>query len=163
MTCKKDWYIRQYCSEDISRIENYDKAMADKEHRWDCHHRAEILPCGRYTVDQLQKHGLYWKRPASELIFIRHDEHIRLHRIGSHDSHETRSKRSKSLINNTVKSKGVCMTRLSDALQMKFPSQSEAARWLRENGYPNATQGAISNCCMGKIRSIYGASWSYAH
>lgn len=68
-----------YCCEDISEIENYELAVNDAEHVWCCHHRAEILPCGRYTVAQLQKHGLYWNRPASELIFLRHDEHSRLH------------------------------------------------------------------------------------
>lgn len=29
---------RKYCYQDISLIENYDKAIADTEHMWHCHH-----------------------------------------------------------------------------------------------------------------------------
>ena len=71
--------LKQYCSEPLENIENYDKAVADTENLWDCHHRAEILPCGVYSREDLKKVGMYWHRPASELIFLRHDEHIRIH------------------------------------------------------------------------------------
>lgn len=33
---------RTYCSEDISLIENYDKAIADKNRLWEIQHRLEI-------------------------------------------------------------------------------------------------------------------------
>ena len=36
-------YAKNYCSEDISLIENYDKAVNDKEQTWHCHHRREII------------------------------------------------------------------------------------------------------------------------
>lgn len=68
-----------YCCEDISNIENYELALNDKEQVWHCHHRGEILPCGRYSMDSLKKFGLYWNRPASELIFMTCSEHRRLH------------------------------------------------------------------------------------
>jgi len=83
---------RRYCCEDISLIENYAEAIADKTQTWDIHHRAEILPCGRYTVEQLEKHGLYWNVPSSHLIFLTHSEHIRMHNEGRHLSAETRAK-----------------------------------------------------------------------
>lgn len=70
---------KQFCSEPLENIENYEQAIADKEHMWECHHRAEILPCGVYSREDLKKVGLYWNRPASELIFLRHDEHRALH------------------------------------------------------------------------------------
>lgn len=89
--------LHKYCCEDITQIENYDKAMADKEHRWDCHHRGEILPCGVYSVSDLKKFGLYWNRPASELILLRHDEHVRLHMKCFKHSEESRRKISESL------------------------------------------------------------------
>lgn len=85
---------RKYCSEPLEQIENYDKAVADKEHQWDCHHRGEILPCGVYSVSDLKKFGLYWNRPASELILIRHDEHVRLHMNNLSD--ETKKKLSEA-------------------------------------------------------------------
>ena len=33
---------KKFCKEDISKIENYDKAIADTTQVWDCHHRTEI-------------------------------------------------------------------------------------------------------------------------
>lgn len=75
--------INYYCSDDISKIENYDKAIADKTQTWDCHHRAEILPCGRYTINDLKKFNLYYNRPANELIFLIKAEHRRLHQLNN--------------------------------------------------------------------------------
>lgn len=76
---------KSYCCEDISLIENYEQAVADTENIWECHHRGEILPCGTYRVSDLKKFGLYWKRPASELIFLRQDEHRKLHSVGKNN------------------------------------------------------------------------------
>ena len=43
-----EYNAKQYCCEDITLIENYDKAIADETQVWDCHHRDEvrILPSG---------------------------------------------------------------------------------------------------------------------
>jgi len=69
--------IQQYCCEDISLIENYDKAITDKTQRWVCHHRFETDY--NMTYDYLQEHGLYKNRPASELILLTEKEHRDLH------------------------------------------------------------------------------------
>lgn len=74
---------KKYCNEDLSLIENYDKASQDTERMWHCHHRAEILPCGRFGVEDLKLHGLYYNRPSSELIFLTSPEHRRLHMVGN--------------------------------------------------------------------------------
>ena len=71
-----------YCCEQLELVENYAAAIADDFQGWDIHHRGEILPCGRFSTDDLKKFGLYWNRPASELIWLRHDEHIALHMTG---------------------------------------------------------------------------------
>ena len=71
--------VKAYCCEDLSLIENYDLAVADTTQSWDCHHRAEILPCGRFSQDDLKRFGLYYNRPASELIFLSHSDHTGLH------------------------------------------------------------------------------------
>ena len=34
--------LKRYCCEDISLIENYEKAIADITQIWVCHHRFEI-------------------------------------------------------------------------------------------------------------------------
>ena len=72
-------YARRYCCEDISKIENYDKAVNDSE-TWECHHKGEVLPCGMYSVEDLKEFNLYWQRPASELIFLTKKDHKGLHR-----------------------------------------------------------------------------------
>ena len=85
---------RRYCSEDISLIENYKEAVADEYQIWDTHHRRETDEgiSRRELVDK----GLCWKRPASELIFLKHNEHTILHHLGTHYSEETKKKLSEA-------------------------------------------------------------------
>ena len=71
--------VKKFCCEDISLIENYDIAVADTTQTWHCHHRGEVLPCGRFSRDDLKKFGLYFNRPASELIFLTPFAHRQLH------------------------------------------------------------------------------------
>ena len=80
------------CKDDIYLIENYDKAIADTSQMYVCHHKAGILPCGRFSREDLKKFNLYWHRPANELIFLTKSEHIRLHLLCKHHSEETRKK-----------------------------------------------------------------------
>jgi len=95
--------VKKYCIEDVSLIENYDKAINDTEQTWDCHHRLEIQDGKVMTVDALKKAGLYYNRPASELIFLSHNEHTQLHKkgenhpfYGKHHSEEAKHKISKA-------------------------------------------------------------------
>lgn len=71
--------VRSFCKEDISLIENYDKAIADNTQTWDCHHRLEIQGKKILSVKELKEQKLYYKRPACELIFLTHSEHSILH------------------------------------------------------------------------------------
>lgn len=68
--------IKKFCCEDISLIENYEEAI-NSEELWDCHHRLETD--SNKSVKELKDMGLYWKRPASELIFLSHCDHASLH------------------------------------------------------------------------------------
>ena len=66
-----------YCSEDISLIENYDKAVNDTTQMWECHHRLETdLGLSKGELIDLR---LYTNRPANELIFLSKKEHKALH------------------------------------------------------------------------------------
>ena len=85
-------YAKSYCKDDISLIENYDKAIADKTQVWDCHHRRETI----YSRSGLIEIGEYYNRPACELIFLTPLEHHRLHHLGKHLSAEARKKISES-------------------------------------------------------------------
>ena len=83
---------KSYCKDDISLIENYDKAIADKSLVWHCHHRRETI----YSRSGLKEIGEYYNRPACELIFLTQLEHMRLHNLGKHLSEETRKKLSEA-------------------------------------------------------------------
>ena len=74
---------KSYCREDISLIENYDKAMEDKTQTWECHHRDEykVLPSGIVVIrscNELIENGRYYKCPANELIFLTKEEHMKI-------------------------------------------------------------------------------------
>ena len=94
---------RKYCREDISLIENYDKAIADKDVMWHCHHRDEVkvLPSGIVAIRtqwELRDDGRYFGCPANELIFLTPSEHHSLHAkyLYLNISDETRERMSKS-------------------------------------------------------------------
>lgn len=86
--------VKNFCNEDISLIENYDKALNDTK-TWDCHHRRETDE--GLSVKQLKEQGLYLNRPASELIFLTHEEHTSLHKSGKLQSKEQKEKHSESI------------------------------------------------------------------
>ena len=71
----------EYCRDDISKIENYDKAIADTTQTWHLHHRLELTLDGEFalTSEQLKMHDMYYHRPYYELIFLTKSEHMRLH------------------------------------------------------------------------------------
>lgn len=77
MICSKT--TKKYCCEEVSLIENYEQAVADTK-TWHCHHRRETDE--NLTIKQLVKMGLYYDRPASELIFLPPNEHISSHQKG---------------------------------------------------------------------------------
>ena len=93
--------VRRYCYEP-ERIENYEQAIEDNNETWDCHHRLEtIMNCG---LKELKAQGCYYHRPAHDLIFLRHEDHIRLHKtgenntqFGKHHSEERKKKVSEAL------------------------------------------------------------------
>lgn len=73
-----------YLEGDITKIENYELALADKNEVWHCHHRRELVP-DRKTAVELIEMGLYFNRPPEELIFLTQEEHMRLHGIGQNN------------------------------------------------------------------------------
>ena len=106
---------KRFCCEDITNIENYDLAVADKYRVWCCHHRREYdEKTGKFTLSfELKNQGLYYQRPASELTFMTLSDHRALHfkdpriagkvsgehhpRKGRHCSEETKRKISEAL------------------------------------------------------------------
>lgn len=76
--------LRRMCREDLSLIENYDKAINDNTQMWVLHHRDEVrhLPSGMIVFRSKQElidNGRYYYCPANELIFMTRSEHGYLH------------------------------------------------------------------------------------
>ena len=92
---KANW--KSYCSEPLELVENYKQAEADGFEGWCMHHRREIKLDGTIvSAKELIDHGLYFGRPASELVFMKVCEHSTLHSKGKHHSEETRKKLSEA-------------------------------------------------------------------
>ena len=95
-------YTKMLCKDDISKIENYDKAIADTTQTWVLHHRDEckILPSGIKiirTSAELKENGRYYNCPANELIFLTPSEHTSLHNMFRPEiTEETRRKMSET-------------------------------------------------------------------
>ena len=73
MICEET--AKKYCCEDLSLIENYDKAIADTTQTWICHHILGEQYDSKYLIDN----NLYENRPASEFRFVTLAEHNSLH------------------------------------------------------------------------------------
>ena len=86
--------VKRYCKEDISKIKNYDKAIADTTQTWVCHHMTETW--WNCTAQELIENECYYNRKACELIFLTPEEHKSLHMKGKKLSEETRRKISES-------------------------------------------------------------------
>ena len=90
-----------YC-DDIESVENYEKAKTDDFRGWDCHHRLETHTSDgdKRAINIYKKElialGMYFYRPANELIFLTRKEHNRLHNSfkGKHHSDESKKKLS---------------------------------------------------------------------
>ena len=67
--------VKKFCKDDISLIENYDKAIADDTQTWECHHRRETVLSRKDLIEI----GEYYNRPACELIFLTIKDHNHLH------------------------------------------------------------------------------------
>ena len=98
----KQKYLSSYCKDDITIIENYEKAIADRFNGWDCHHRLETHNSDGerrlvdITMEELVALGMYYNRPASELIFLTASEHMELHHKGKLHTEEHKRKLSEA-------------------------------------------------------------------
>ena len=129
-------FVKSYCKDDISLIENYDKAVADKSLVWHCHHRRETI----FSRKDLIEIGEYYNRSACELIFLTKSEHHRLHNLGKpswmkgkHHSAETRKKMSELKKGKPTWIKGKCCSvetrkKMSEAHKGK-PTCIKGTRW----------------------------------
>ena len=90
------YHFEKFCK-DYKNIENYEKALADNFKGWECHHRLETHTTDGIrrevdiTVAELKALGMYYHRPAEELIFLTASEHSSFNK-GKKRSEEAKKK-----------------------------------------------------------------------
>ena len=140
-------YFENYCK-DYENIENYEKAKKDNFKGWECHHRLETHNSDgeRRLVDitkkELKALGMYYNRPAEELIFLTVKEHS-VFRKGKHLSAETRKKLSEA-------NKGKTLS----AEHKKKLSEAQKGHCVSEE-----TKKKISEASKGKPGNVNGTRW----
>ena len=164
--------MKAYCSEPLSHIENYQEAMNDPTQTWVLHHRNEIDNGVFRTPSELMANGMYWHRPASELIFLTRAAHNHIHL----QNPETRAKitagmigrklppvpeERKARIRNSLSEKCKPVVMIRGGVETTFQSIRMATAWCRENGYPKAVPIGIKVVCRGVKKSAYGAKWRF--
>ena len=175
-----EYTAKKFCCEDLSLIENYDKAIADTKQTWECHHRRGTI----YSGKDLKEIGEYYNRPATELIFLTPTAHRQLHKKGVPLSEATKkaigealkgvplSEEHKKAISETLKgvplseehkkaigeanSKKILQLTKSGEFIREWPSICEAEREL------GIAQSSICSCCKGIRKSAGGYIWKYA-
>ena len=142
-------YAKKYCCEDLSLIENYDKAIADTTQTWICHHILGEQYDSKYLIDN----NLYENRPACEFRFFTLAEHNSLHFKGV--TRGPMSEAHKKAIGEAHSKKVLQFTKSVEFIR-EWPSTREAGREL------GITNSHICGCCNGKLKSAGGYIWKYA-
>jgi len=94
-------------------IENYEKAIADKDNIWICHHKKEEF----YTQRELINLGMYYNVPPEDLVFVKdYKEHYSWPHKGR-DLHKGESK-----YGSKEKSYQVMRRRENDRWNKKYPA-----------------------------------------
>lgn len=112
--------VKKFCREgELEKIENYEQAINDKENMWVCHHRLELTLEGEFAnyKKDLIRMGMYYNRPAFELIFMTNADHKKMHSHVQPCSNETKKKLAKVMIG----TKGLrCGAKLSEETKEKL-------------------------------------------
>ena len=142
-------YARQFCRDDISKIENYEEAMNDKTQTWHCHHRLELTLDGEFALsrEQLKMHDMYYNRPYYELIFLTQSEHRRIHSKVQPRTEEYRRKISEA--NTGKKASEDTRKKLSESHKGQVP-------WNKGKHHSEYTLKKMSDSKKGSNNSMYG-------
>lgn len=157
--------FERYCK-DYQNIENFEKAKADNFKGWCIHHRkGDNIP-----RKKLKALGLYYNRPADELIFLTESEHDSLHKKGKHlleehknklsDAHKGKrhTEEAKKKMSESRKGK-----KLSDETKKKLskPKSDETKQKMSEaaKNMSKEHKQKLSEAMKGENNPNYGKHW----
>ena len=137
MICEQT--VKKYCR-DFTKIENYDKAIADKTKTWICHHRKEEF----FSYKELKERNEYFDVPPEDLILVENKiEHYKLpHKKYNISRKEIGKKTKKPIL--CVETGIIYDSTLEVERQTKIPHNH------------------ISAACKGKLKTVGGFHWQYA-
>lgn len=146
-------------------IKGYEEAISSPE-MYDCHHVLELTLDGQFAhhPEELERMGMYWNRPASELIFLKHSEHQTMHMKanpsfkGRAHSDETKSKISTSLKGNTPWNKGVPCSEESKRKQSETKKKLHRSAWNKGIPLSEEAKRKMSNSLNGRVAWNKGLS-----
>lgn len=129
---------------ELTKIEHYAEALADNFSGWVIHHRLELNDDCSINMyrDDLIVANLYYSRPADELVFLRSDEHTKMH-ANSHSlglarttSSTTKEKQSMAKIkaNNTEHRYAVVSDMVQRGETLSFTDYQFYRRYCARNG-----------------------------
>lgn len=129
---------------ELTKIEHYAEALADNFSGWVIHHRLELNDDGSIHMyrDDLIVANLYYSRPADELIFLRSDEHTKMHANSQQlcpartTSSTTKEKQSMAKIkaNNTEHRYAVVSDMVQRGEPLSFTDYQFYRRYCERNG-----------------------------
>lgn len=150
---------KSFCK-DFTKIENYEKAIADDK-TWHLHHRlethfsngAERPVNARLTKAELIALDMYFDRPAEELIFLTQFDHTSLHMKGKITSDEAKQK-----ISEANKDKW----RTEEYKQKMSKIRKGRTTWMKGKHHSEETKRKISETKKGKSSWNKGKTGIYS-
>lgn len=136
--------LKQYCCEDFSNIEGYKEALENPNIEYHCHHRLEIQEDKVLSVKELKELNLYYNRPASELIILTKQDHLKLHSKARHREYtEGRKQYFKR-----------------PHVDKELASRHKSEAWDYDKHFTTETRKKISEACKGEKNGFYGKKHS---
>lgn len=128
--------IKKFCKGDYTKIENYEKAIADTTQTWHLHHKDECktLPSGIKVIrtrEEMIENDRYFNCPVNELIFLTKSDHTRLHM-------------SYQLLGNTIAKVNLTGRKYSEEHRKKM-SEAAKRRWSQSNRRKKKTEQVEDN------------------